>query len=490
MMPALASHGRMLGDILGADAGVHARTAITDLTLDSREIVPGAAFVALQGAREHGLRYAADALARGAAIVLYEPSEVYADAPIPSLAVPNLRKRCGELARAFFATLPEPTLIGVTGTNGKTTVAYLTAQALGSPQRACAYLGTLGYGVPPKLTRHALTTPDCFTLHREIAALRAPRVALEVSSHALAQDRIAGLTFDTAVFTNLTRDHLDEHGDLASYGRAKARLFQLAGLAHAVVNVDDLFGAGLAANLGVGCELIRTTVRGAVGADLSARLRRADLDGLTLEISGRFGTGRLVSKLIGDFNAENLLGALGALLAQGMSLPSACAALGDAQPAPGRMEVLGRSRELPWAVIDYAHTPDALRRVLRTLTALGPRRIICVFGCGGDRDRGKRPLMGAAAAELADTVVLTDDNPRNEDPAEIVRDIRGGLSDHRDVSVIHDRRAAIRAALERAGPGDVVLIAGKGHETEQIQGAEKRPFDDRAVAAELLGGRA
>jgi len=490
MAAKLASRGRALGEILGADAGAHARTEISDLTLDSREVTPGAAFVALQGAREHGLRYAADALARGAAIVLYEPSAVFADPPIPSLAVPDLRKRCGELARAFFDTVPAPVLIGVTGTNGKTTVAYLTSQALASPQRACAYIGTLGYGVPPKLTRHALTTPDCFTLHREIAALRAPRVALEVSSHALAQNRIAGLTIDTAVFTNLTRDHLDEHGDLASYGRAKARLFELSGLAHAVINIDDAFGAGLAVNLPTSCDLIRTSVRGARGADLSARLKRADLDGLTLEISGRFGAARLVSKLIGDFNAENLLGALGALLAQGIALPAACEALGQAQPAPGRIEVLGRSHELPWVVIDYAHTPDALRRVLRTLTALGPRRIVCVFGCGGDRDRGKRPLMGAIAAELADTIVLTDDNPRNEDPVDIVRDIRGGVGEHPEVNVIHDRRAAIRFAFERAAPGDVVLLAGKGHETEQIQGAEKRPFDDRAVAAELLGGRA
>ena len=487
MMPALAPRDRILGEILGADAGAYARLALTDLTLDSREVIPGAAFVALQGASEHGLRYAADALARGAAIVLYEPSEVYADPPMPSLAVPNLHNRLGELAHAFFATLPEPTLIGVTGTNGKTTVAYLTAQALGS---RCAYIGTLGYGLPPKLTRHALTTPDCFTLHREISGLRAPRVALEVSSHALSQDRIAGLAFNTAVFTNLTRDHLDQHGDFASYGRAKARLFELPGLGHAVITVDDTFGASLGANLPAGCDLIRTTIRGVRGADLSARLQRADLDGLTLEVSGRFGSARLVSRLIGDFNAENLLAALGALLAQGISVADACAALGAAKPAPGRMEVLGRSRQLPWVVIDYAHTPDALRRVLGTLTSLGPRRIVCVFGCGGDRDRGKRPLMGAAAAELADTLVLTDDNPRNEDPADIVRDIRGGVGDHPDVSVIHDRRAAIHAALARAAPGDVVLVAGKGHETEQIQGAERRPFDDRAVAAELLGGRA
>lgn len=487
MMAALAARGRMLGEILGPDAGGFARLPITDLTLDSREIIPGAAFVALPGAKEHGLRYAADALARGAAIVLYEPSAVYADAPSPSLAVPNLKNRIGELAHAFFATLPEPVLIGVTGTNGKTTVAYLTAQALAQPQRPCGYIGTLGYGLPPRLTRHALTTPDTFTLHREIVAMRSPRVAFEVSSHALAQNRIAGLKIRTAVFTNLTRDHLDEHGDFASYGRAKARLFQLPGLEHAVINVDDPFGASLAANLAVGCEVIRTTVRATRGADLSARLRRADLDGLDLEISGRFGNARLVSSLIGDFNAENLLGALGALLADGMPLQAACAALANAHAAPGRMDVLGGSPQRPWVVIDYAHTPDALQRALRTLEALGPRVITCVFGCGGDRDRGKRPLMGGVAAEIADRIVLTDDNPRNEDPAAIVRDIRTGLPDHPDVVVIHDRRAAIRAALEHAKPGDVVLVAGKGHETEQIQGAERRPFDDRAVALELLG---
>jgi UDP-N-acetylmuramoyl-L-alanyl-D-glutamate--2,6-diaminopimelate ligase len=487
MMAALAANGRMLGEILGPDAGRFARLAITDVTLDSREVIPGAAFVALEGAKEHGLRYAAHALAHGAAIVLYEPSSVYADAPSPSLAVPNLKHRLGEIAHAFFATLPEPVLTGVTGTNGKTTVAYLTAQALGSPQRACGYIGTLGYGVPPKVTRHALTTPDTFTLHREIAAMRAPRVALEVSSHGLAQNRIAGLKVRTAVFTNLTRDHLDQHGDFATYGRAKARLFELPGLAHAVVNIDDPFGASLAANLPVGCELIRTSVRAARGADLSAKLRRADLDGLDLDISGRFGAARLVSKLIGDFNAENLLGALGALLADGVPLQQACAALANAHAAPGRMDVLGGAPRYPWVVIDYAHTPDALQRALKTLEALGPRKITCVFGCGGDRDRGKRPLMGGVAAAIADRVVLTDDNPRNEDPAAIVRDIRSGVGEHADVTTIHDRRAAIRAALEQAQPGDVVLVAGKGHETEQIQGAERRPFDDRAVALELLG---
>ncbi len=485
-MVARAARGRTLGELLGSGAGSYARLAITDLTLDSRQVAPGAAFIAVEGGREHGLAYAAAALARGAAIVLYEPSPKFPQIEAPSLAVPRLKTRLGDLAHAFYAVTPAPTLVGITGTNGKTTVAYLLAQTLGQAQRPCAYIGTLGYGVPPQLTAHGLTTPDTLTLHRELAELRTPRVAMEVSSHALAQDRIAGLAFHTAVFTNLTRDHLDLHGDFASYGNAKRRLFRLPGLQCAVVNVDDPFGASLGTDLALGCDLLRTSTR-AADAEIVGRVRRSDLAGLDIEISGKFGAGRLQSKLIGTFNAENLLSALGALLAQGTPLRLACAALGTAKPAPGRMEVLGGPPEKPWVVIDYAHTPDALQRVLGTLEAAVSGEICCVFGCGGDRDRGKRPLMGAVAADLADRIVLTDDNPRSEDPVAIVSDIRVGVRQHPRVSVIHDRRAALASAIGKARPGDVVLIAGKGHESEQFVGKERRAFSDRTVAAELLG---
>jgi UDP-N-acetylmuramoyl-L-alanyl-D-glutamate--2,6-diaminopimelate ligase len=488
MMALRLRQERTLGDLLGAEAGGYARLPLTDLTLDSRKVKAGAAFVALAGARTHGLAHAPQALASGAAIVLYDPRDTGTRVPEPSVAVPDLRARLGDLARAFFAAGPAPAIVGVTGTNGKTTVAYLLAQALGAPQRPCAYIGTLGYGIPPRLTRHDLTTPDCLTLHREIAELEAPRVAMEVSSHALAQDRIAGLRFHTAVFTNLTRDHLDEHGDLASYGRAKAKLFELSGLEHAVLNANDPFAATLAAVLPPGCEALRVSTRRAP-AELAAKILRADLGGLTLEVSGRFGKAKLASRLIGEFNAENLLVALGALLAQGMSLPSACAVLGAARPAPGRMEVLGGPPDGPWVVVDYAHTPDALQRVLTTLASAAKAELWCVFGCGGDRDRGKRPLMGGVAADLADRLVLTDDNPRSEDPEEIVREIRAGVRAHPSVTVIHDRRAAIQTAIERAQPGDVVLVAGKGHESEQIVGAERRPFSDRDVVLEMLGRR-
>jgi UDP-N-acetylmuramoyl-L-alanyl-D-glutamate--2,6-diaminopimelate ligase len=486
MMAALAQRERTLGDLLGPDAGRYTRLVVTDLTLDSRAVRPGAAFVALRGGRDHGLKHAQQAFGNGAVIVLYDPSETADEPPERSLGVPNLKARLGALAHAFYASVAAQTLIGVTGTNGKTTVAYLLAQVLSQPQRPCAYVGTLGYGVPPAITTHGWTTPDTLTLHRELEQLGAPRVAMEVSSHALNQERIAGLEFHTAVFTNLTRDHLDEHGDLASYGAAKRKLFTIPGLKAAVLNADDAFASTIAAALAPGCHLIRTSVRSSA-VELAARLERSGLGGVELAVSGKYGAARFASKLIGAFNAENLLSALGALLAQGMPLASACAALAAAKPAPGRMEVLGGPPNRPWVVVDYAHTPDALHRVLTTLEDAATGELWCVFGCGGDRDRGKRPMMGAVAADLADRIVLTDDNPRSEDPARIVAEIRAGMHDHPRVSVIHDRRAAIAAAIERARVGDVVLVAGKGHEAEQLVGSERRAFSDRATVAELLG---
>ena len=282
MMAAFATRGRTLGDLLGSSAGGYARVGITDLTLDSRAVQRGAAFVAVPGAREHGLVYAHEALQRGAAIVLYEPAVGSAEPPQPSLAVPNLKARLGELARAFYPLAAEPTVVGVTGTNGKTTVAYLLAQALGQPRAPCGYVGTLGYGVPPALTPHGFTTPDTLTLHRELAELGTPRVAMEVSSHALKQQRVAGVEFHTAVFTNLTRDHLDEHGDLTSYGDAKRRLFTTPNLEYAVLNADDAFAATIGADLAPRCTRLRTSLRSS-NVELWARMRRADL---SLQLAG------------------------------------------------------------------------------------------------------------------------------------------------------------------------------------------------------------
>ncbi|HEU4619346.1 MAG TPA: UDP-N-acetylmuramoyl-L-alanyl-D-glutamate--2,6-diaminopimelate ligase, partial [Gammaproteobacteria bacterium] len=394
MAARIAARETALGDLLGADAGDLAGVAVADLVLDSREIRPGAAFVAVQGGKTHGLAHADEALRNGAALVLYDPRAAAPLGPWPAppahraVAVPGLDGRLGELAQKLYAPrIGRIELAGVTGTNGKSTIAYLVAQAATRPESACGYIGTLGYGVPPALTPHALTTPDTFTLHRELAALGNARAALEVSSHALAQGRIAGLVFGTAAFTNLTRDHLDEHGDLERYGLAKARLFERPGLRRAVLNVGDPFAAKLLERLPSGVEPIRIRVADGAGADLEAELEDRGLSGLVLHVKGRFGRARLESRLIGDFNAENLLVALGVLLAWDMPLDDACASLANAKAAPGRLEVLGGGARRPTAVVDYAHTPDGLDRVLRVLDGVCGGELWCVFGCGGERDR-------------------------------------------------------------------------------------------------------
>lgn len=504
MAARLAAAVRTLGDLLGPEARDLAALPIEDLVLDSRDVRGGAAFVAVRGGRAHGLAYAAEAAANGAVVVLYEPpgdSEPAAGLvpglPVPSLALPRLGHRLGELARRFFGTdSAKPRLAGVTGTNGKSTVAYLAAQGQTRRGQACGYLGTLGYGVPPVLTPHALTTPDCFTLHRELAELATGCAALEVSSHALAQERIAGLEIETAAFTNLSRDHLDAHGDLESYGRAKGRLFERPGLRRAVLNVGDSFAAGLLARLPAGVEALRVRVGAGADADLVASLEDRGLGGLSLEIAGRFGRATLRSPLVGDFNAENLLVALGVLLAWDVPLAEACAALATAAAPPGRLEVLGGGGQ-PSVVVDYAHTPDGLARVLRVLRGLTAGELCCVFGCGGERDPGKRALMGTAAAVGADRIVLTDDNPRGEDPREIIEQVRAGIDaavgpdavSAARVTVEHDRGRAVAEAIGAARPGDLVLVAGKGHESVQIVGVERRPFSDRQTALAALAAR-
>jgi UDP-N-acetylmuramoyl-L-alanyl-D-glutamate--2,6-diaminopimelate ligase len=496
MMAALAVTAMTLGELVGAAAGHHAGIEITDLTLDSREVKPGTAFVALQGTREHGLSYAREAIDRGAAVVLYSPGEAAAGVPEPSVAVPALRARLGELAHLFYgrgSTLPE--LLAVTGTNGKTTVAYVVAQALACVGAPCGYIGTLGYGVPPELRTHALTTPDCFTLHRELRELGTPRAALEASSHALAQQRLAGLEVRVAALTNLSRDHLDHHGDLTRYAAAKGALFERPELEHAVLNVDDAFGQSLARRSTLAPRVLGVGFADAPHTHVHGHVEHADLDGLVVAVSGRYGAGRIRSRLIGDFNAENLLLALGALLAWDVPIEAACAALGASEPAPGRMEMLaapGGGRPGPRVVVDYAHTPDALERVLASLRRQLPANgeIWCVFGCGGERDPGKRPLMGQIAGRGAEHVVITDDNPRREKPEAIANAILAGVGTERDVSVEHDRARAIRTAIARARPADLVLVAGKGHEPMQLVGSERRPFSDREIARLALAADA
>jgi UDP-N-acetylmuramoyl-L-alanyl-D-glutamate--2,6-diaminopimelate ligase len=489
-MMALLVTAMTLGELLGAAAGSHSALTVTDLTQNSREVVPGAAFIAVQGSQTHGLRYAADALQRGAAIVLYEPAAGL-EAPALSLPVVGLRSQLGELARRFYGRgRPQPTLFGVTGTNGKTTVAYLLAQSMQQLGARCAYLGTLGYGVLPDLHPQALTTPDCLSLHRELRSLEVSHAAMEVSSHALEQGRIAGLEFSTAALTNLSRDHLDHHLDMAAYGAAKQRLFDAPGLTDAVLNIDDAFAASLAPALSGRLRLTTTSLRAHSQANLRGVIRQSSLRGFVLAVDYAGRPGRVRSRLIGEFNAENMLVALGALLAWDIPLQDACAALSACAPVPGRIELIEAAAAKPMVVVDYAHTPAALERVLSAVRVHTRGQLWCVFGCGGERDRGKRPLMGAIAARLADHVILTDDNPRSESPAAIVAAIRGGIEAGREVRIEHDRAAAIRSAIEQAAAGDVVLIAGKGHESTQTGADGVRAFSDRSCALEALGSAA
>lgn len=483
-----------LGELLGAVPADLSDFEIADLVMDSRQAGPGAAFVAVQGDERHGLEYAADAVARGATVVLYEPApgvEV-STGDVPNLKVENLRSRVGELGRTFFSpSHSSPRLAGITGTNGKSTVAYLVAQALTRRGSTCGYVGTVGAGIPPDLTPQGLTTPDCLSLHRTLGSLDAGLVALEVSSHALAQDRIAGLTLDTAVFTNLTRDHLDYHGDMDSYGSAKARLFQWPELRRAVIFVDDPFGAALARELADPIERIEVSLldRG----DLRGTVVESTMNGLSVRVDGLLvdaagvDEALLVSPLVGDFNAENLLLALGVLLGWDVPMVEACEALSRCEAPAGRMQVLGGGELLPWVAVDYAHTPAGLERVLKHLRRVAPGELWCVFGCGGERDRGKRALMGESASRLADHIVLSDDNPRGEDPGAIVADIRAGMIDHRDVRIEHDRATAIVDTVAGARPGDVVLVAGKGHEVRQSLAGHDRDFSDVATVRAALG---
>jgi UDP-N-acetylmuramoyl-L-alanyl-D-glutamate--2,6-diaminopimelate ligase len=375
-------------------------------------------------------------------------------------------------------------MTGITGTNGKTSVSHWLSQAFTHLGRRTAALGTLGNGFPGDMAPATHTTPDAVSLQGLLARYRdagAAGVAMEVSSHGLDQGRVAEVAFDVAVLTNLSRDHLDYHGTMEAYAAAKARLFHWPGLKAAVVNADDDLGAALMQQI----QGTRVISYGLKAGDLRASLQANRL-GLKLEIISPWGNGRLESPLLGTFNGYNLLAALGALLAADVPLPEALAALATVRAAAGRMQTVEGFPGAPSVIVDFAHTPDALDKVLAALKPLTRGRLICVFGCGGGRDTGKRPLMGAAVAGRADRAVVTSDNPRNEDPVHIVQDILAGMPAGETQAVILDRREAIRTAIAEAGPEDIVLLAGKGHEDYQEIHGVKRPFSDLAEARAAL----
>lgn len=469
------------------------------LTLDSRRVRPGDAFVAIKGRSAHGLGHALAAARAGAAAILWDEDDAALAPALPpgvrGIAVPRLAADLAEIAdRAYGSPSARTAVCGVTGTNGKTTTAWLLASAFSELGEPGAYAGTVGVGILPDLEPATHTTPDVIGIQQSLAGLveqGARHVAMEVSSQGLEQGRTRAVRFQAAGFTNLTRDHLDYHGSMEAYGAAKAILFRATGIRHAVINVVDPFGRDLARTLPVGVSLIEVHPGGLPperprGAYLAARAIATSPGGLCIEGASHLGDFRIASRLIGRFNAENLLVALGLLLANDVALDRAAAVLEAVCAPPGRMEVW----RLPGgalAVVDYAHTPDALEKALSSVRAHCAGTLWCVFGCGGDRDRGKRPEMGAVAERLADRVVLTDDNPRSEDSSAILDDIAAGMREPAKAVREPNRAAAIAAACRAAVAGDAVLVAGKGHEDTQTHGLTSRPFSDRAVVAALAG---
>ncbi len=471
-----------------ADQNVPAGVEVEFLTLDSRQVRPGAVFCACVGTQQHGLAFASAAEKGGATAVVYDPEGVPAPKlKIPAIAVPGLSARLGELAARFYASPATAlTLVGVTGTDGKSSVVSLWAQLMRQCGFRVASLGTLGLDVGdgPQSSTH--TTPDPITLQAQLAQARdagCTALAMEVSSHAIAQGRVAGLPFAHVAMTNLGRDHLDYHASVAEYHATKRRLLSWPGVQSIHVNGDaPLVRRAL--------EVVESTAtRRIFGGATDARWQAQSVDAvpsglhLKLLLDGREHD--VMLPLYGEFNASNVLAAASLAEACGAAADDLIQAMPQLQTVPGRMQAVRRDGA-PLAVVDYAHTPQALEAALKAIRAHRPAHLVCVFGCGGDRDRGKRPLMAAVAEKWSDRVFLTDDNPRGEDPEQIFIDVKAGFRQPRAVTATHDRAQAIRQALIDAGTDDIVLIAGKGHENYQLIGDQRLDFSDVQVVSAVL----
>jgi UDP-N-acetylmuramoyl-L-alanyl-D-glutamate--2,6-diaminopimelate ligase len=483
-------------------AGIRAVSEVDDLSvsglaIDSRSISAGDLFVALPGTLQHGNDYIAAAVRQGAVAVVYDedsslPEDISASLSddVPLIGIRNITEQAGVIASRYYG---EPshamTVTGITGTNGKTTCSVLLAQALNELGAKASVIGTLGTGVWGDIQSSTHTTPDAVTLQRKMSDLLdlgTDQLLMEVSSHGLQQGRVNGTKFYAAVFTNLSQDHLDFHGSMQQYGAAKAKLFYQNDLQLAVINIDDAFGRELLAGPIQAEQIISY---GIAEGDVRASQIALHEAGMNLDIQSPWGELHIQSSLMGRFNAYNLLACTAVLLAAGHTTDDVARALSAAESAAGRMECFVSKGVT--VVVDFAHTPDALQQALLALREhIQGRRLICVFGCGGDRDQSKRPVMGRIAAQLADLVIITDDNPRHEDPAKIRAEILAGIIEPTQEmpQEIADRRRAIKAAWQLAKQGDIILIAGKGHEVTQQLGDLKIPFDDREVVSGLLSG--
>lgn len=472
--------------------------SVDGLALDSRQVKPGYLFLACAGTQCHGLHFVEHALTNGAVAIALEPTTETAGVDLDQFNVPvfwveRLHWVASEVAGRFYDHPSESMkVVGVTGTNGKTSISHFIAQSIGR-DTPCGLVGTLGSGLYGKLGKTTHTTPDAVTLQRQLAEMReagAGYVAMEVSSHALDQGRVNGIHFDVAVFTNLSHEHLDYHHDMLSYAAAKYRLLEMPGLRHAVINADDAVGREWLAAMPSGLEVSSYALAGGEGASLKVSFigeaLTLDANGLAMEVMAGEQRGTLKTGLLGRFNASNLLAALGALCALGYAFNDALRRLAGVSTVPGRMEAFGGQAK-PLVVVDYAHTPDALEHVLSALREHTAGQLWCIFGCGGERDREKRPMMGKIAEQSADNVVITDDNPRRENPFSIIEDIISGIENPDAFYINRDRAKAIAHAIALSREGDVILVAGKGHENEQQIDGQTIPYSDRNEVALLLG---
>ncbi|MDH3614141.1 MAG: UDP-N-acetylmuramoyl-L-alanyl-D-glutamate--2,6-diaminopimelate ligase [Gammaproteobacteria bacterium] len=458
---------------------------------DSRSLKPGDLFLACGGENNHGLDYVSDALTAGVAAIAWDSSTAAApkvEVGIPLVAVPRLARHLGDIANRFYGH-PSATVrvAGVTGTNGKTTVAWLIAQCCEQLDFRCGYVGTLGTGIGEIESGAGMTTPGAVELHGSLADFRdqgAVAAVIEVSSHALAQNRVDGVVFDSVLFTNLSRDHLDYHGDMHNYAEAKAKLFLEHSAKHRIINLDSEFGTQLADRCGQDVVTVSTKLDRVENGRPYVFVRSviAKNGGSKVGVNTAWGDGEFALHLPGDFNVANAVIVLALLLRQGVPMDKACDVLSTVSAPPGRMQRVAAPDASPSVYVDYAHTPAAIDVALRALKTHCKGKLWCVFGCGGDRDAGKRAQMGKMAERRADRIVVTSDNPRNEEPADIIAAIVTGLGSPERATIIEDRAAAIAWTIAQAAAEDVVLIAGKGHENYQLIGADRIDFSDYGVA--------